>query len=132
MAAPLPFTLALPATYEIRLVLRRFSFYDSETHRLVGHVYSNLLVYPMDAKFFAMGYGRVRQYLHDRSIPDRISLSRDVVHIMKNKDDGSALTGNNCLSIQITGAALGHLDERLIQDLFAQFYANPSLLISCK
>lgn len=132
MPASLPFALALPATYEIRLVLRRFSFYDSETRRLVGHVYSNLLVYPMDVKFFAMGYGRVRQYLRDNHIPDRISLSRDVVHAMKNKDGGYALTGNNCLSIQITGEALGHLNERLVQDLFAQFYANPSLLISCK
>lgn len=132
MATSLPFTLTLPATYETRLVIRRFSFYDSETRYIIGHVYSNLLVYPMDAKFFAMGYERVRQYLRDNHIPDRISLSRDVVHTLKNKDGSYVLAGNNCLSIQITGEALGYLDVRLVQDLFAQFYANPSILISCK
>ena len=132
MTASLPFVLALPATYEIRLDLRRFSYYDSVTHRIIGHVYSTPLIYPMDPKFFAMGYGRVRQYLYDNHIPDRVSLSRDVTHIAKQRDGSIALTGNNCLSIQITGDALGYLDERFIQELFAQFYNNPSLLISLR
>ncbi len=132
MTSSLPFALALPSTHETRLVLRRFSYFDSETHRILGHIYSNLLVYPMDAKFFALGYFRVRQYLKDHHIPDRVSLTRDVTHILKNKDGSISLSGNNCLSIQITGEALGHLDEQLLQDLFAQFYDDAPLLISLR
>lgn len=132
MTTSLPFTLALPSTHEIRLRLRHFLLHDPRTGRIIGHVYSTPLIYPMDAKFFAMGYGRVRQHLKDNRIPDRVSLTRDVTHILKNKDGSISLSGNDCLSIQITGEALGYLDECFLQDIFARFYDNASLLISLR
>lgn len=131
MATPsLPFSLASLNTIQAKLVVNHFCCSDPETQHITGHVYSTPLVYPMDPKFFAVGCMRVRDYLKAHHIPDKIIFIREASHIARHKDGSISLTGQDCLSIKISGDALGYLNEELIKELLLQFYNEKTFLIN--
>lgn len=133
MTTSLPFKLALPDTCEVRFVLQHFLYCNPEKHCAIGHAYSTSLVYPMDTKFFAMGYWRVRQYLDDNHIPlSQIGLTLNTSQILRDTSGKISLIGANNLSLLIIGNDFVYTSKQFIRKIFSRFYDNDSLLISLR
>lgn len=123
MSAALPFSLVLPKQCGVLCLLNRFILTDQDG-AIIGYVYSNLLIYPLDPEFYMKGRRRIMEYLEQQNIPIAgIAVSRECTHILR-KEEKASVVGQDVFSVKITGPMLAHTDNDFVQDIFSAFYGQ--------